>query len=312
MCTPPLEGPEAGRKYILKVEDEIGNVKEKEFTIYKTDCRAPLLRSDKEYVEWSKTKNLSLELTDYGAGSPATSLVNQTSYKKADKSGDKYFAKYTFDEDNYGVTTYNLYVRDGLGNAGKEVIKVGKIDNTKPTVEELKFALNQLEVVDSLGENMSGPVGALITVKANDKNTKLNAEGSGVAGYALTKTNEQPKAEEWLTTETLEAKEAGVYYLWVKDAAGNMADMTILKVKDDFSVEILEKVPVEDEKNEPVIEDDDKDKDDKEKDKDNKDNKKDDDETPKTGDSTYILLAGILLGLSAVVMVVVKRRRAIK
>ena len=217
-CTPPLEGPVEGRKYVVTVVDQVEHTVDKEFTIYKTDCRAPLLRSEKEYTTWSQTKNLSLELTDYGSGSPATSLGNQTSYKDATKSGDKYFAKYTFAEDNYGVTTYNLYVRDGLGNAAKEVIKVGKIDNTKPTVEELKFSLNK-EVGTPEGEQVSDKaIGALITVKANDRNTKLGAEGSGVAGYALTKTKENPKEEEWVTTDTLEAKEAGTYYLRTKYA----------------------------------------------------------------------------------------------
>ena len=299
-CTPPLEGPVEGRKYIITVVDQVEHKVDKEFTIYKTDCRAPLLRSEKEYVEWSQTKNLALELTDYGSGAPATSLSNQTSYKNAVKTGDKYYAKYKFDEENYGVKTYNIYLRDGLGNATKEVIKVGKIDNTKPTIEELKFALNQMEIVDSLGGGGSEPVGALITVVANDKNTKLNAEGSGVCGYALTKTNETPKAEEWKETDTLEAKEAGTYYLWVKDRAGNLADVKVLKVKDDFSVEIVEDIPVEDE---PKL-DNPKDEDDKKKDD------KGDDNTPKTGDNTPVLVVALMAISSLIVLVIIRRKKS--
>ena len=199
-CTPPLEGPEAGRKYKLTVEDRLGNKLEKEFTIYKTDCRAPLYRSEKEYTEWSQTKNITFKLTDYGSGAAQMSLGNQTSYKGGTLSGEYYNIKYTFAEENYGVTEYKLYVRDGLGNAAlAETIKVGKIDNTKPTITEIKDDKNY-EVVAAVegGATASpNPIGVILTITANDKNTRLNAEGSGVVGYALTKTQDMPKAEEW-------------------------------------------------------------------------------------------------------------------
>ena len=99
------------------------------------------------------------------------------------KDGEFYKACYTFTEDNYGISKYILYLRDGLGNAGKEIVKVGKIDNTKPTMTEVKGDVQDI-TVDGTTKNS-----AVVTITANDLNTKLNAEGSGVKGYAVTKTN---------------------------------------------------------------------------------------------------------------------------
>ena len=159
MCTPELEGPVEGRTYILIVEDNIGNKVEKDFVVYKTDCRAPLLRSGKEYTEWSKTKNLELELTDYGSGTPQSSINNQTSYINTKLINGKYFACYTFAEDKYDVSEYKLYVRDGLGNAGVETIKVGRVDNTKPTITDIKSEAKDMEMYITGGTVTAGPDG---------------------------------------------------------------------------------------------------------------------------------------------------------
>lgn len=314
-CTPPLEGPETGRDYILKVEDEIGNLTEKTFTVYRTDCRAPLIRSSKEYTEWSKTKNLALELTDYGAGSPATSLSDQVSYKNATKQGDKYIASYKFAEDKYDVSEYALYLRDGLGNATKEIIKVGKVDNTKPTVTDVKGEVIEIDrtinttdpTTGTTTDNVTGATQktAILTVTANDMNTTLNAEGSGVAGYALTKTKDEPKAEEWQESNQLAVTEAGTYYLWVKDAVGNIADITVINVKEDLTSEVTEeKIEYdngEEEIGEAISE---------VVDKNNTGNKDDMDATPKTGDTTQVALAlGILLVSGIIIMIVVGKRR---
>ncbi|MBQ8044629.1 MAG: hypothetical protein IJ272_10895, partial [Clostridia bacterium] len=313
-CTPPLEGPAEGRKYKLTVTDEVGNVTDKEFTIYKTDCRAPLLRSAKEYTEWSKTKNLELELTDYGSGSPQSSLGSQTSYKDTKVVNGKYYACYTFSEDKYDVSEYKLYVRDGLGNAGVETIKVGKVDNTKPTITDVKGEVKDMEMYitakdSSTGEAAPAPTAptnpekyAHITVTANDLNKKLNKEGSKVAGYALTTSKETPNKEAWQTINCLAATKPGTYYLWVKDNAGNIADLKVITVKDDFTIEVGDKDIVVD-----VPEDEKYAKPDTEKEDTNKkeDGNKTDD-TPKTADGTAIYLLGALLLVSGAVMVIVR------
>ena len=331
-CTPPLEGPETGRAYIAKVEDEIGNVTEKEFVVYRTDCRAPLIRSSKEYTEWSRTKMIAFELTDYGSGTPETSLNDQVSYKKTTKDGDKYKAVYIFADDKYDVSEYALYLRDGLGNATKEVIKVGKIDNTKPTVTDIKGEVVESTLETSGGnttaDNTSATAGttatatptmssntttkyAVVTVTANDLNTKLNAEGSGVAGYAVTTTQTLPKDEEWQKDNKLTIKEKGTYYLWVKDLAGNIADITVINVKDDFTIEVQkDKIVYNDtekveEINIPAKEE--------AKESTDKSDKEAMDATPKTADATSIALTVVVLLVSGIAMIVIvnkKRKRA--
>ena len=76
------------------------NYHNKRSKVYRTDCRAPIIRSEKEYTEWSKTKNLVFKLTDYGSGGAQTSLLDQVSYKKAELVDGYYNAKYTFDTSN--------------------------------------------------------------------------------------------------------------------------------------------------------------------------------------------------------------------
>jgi len=327
-CTPPLEGPVEGRSYILKVVDEIGNETEKEFKVYRTDCRAPIIRSEKEYTEWSQTKNLVFKLTDYGAGKAATSILDQVSYVDAKIVDGGFNACYTFSVENYGVTEYKLYVKDGLGNAALETIKVGRVDNTKPTVTELKHTYKydstvvkeeekdeEADVSASPGPlSETKPVGATITVEANDKNTKLKAEGSGVAGYAVTTSKDEIKASDWQEFNTLSVDKPGKYYIWVKDKAGNIADLKVVTIKDDYSMVIGEDVKKDDGKDDGgKYEDVPKVPDEEDKKNDSKEDKSDseeDDDTPSTGDTSFVLAAGIMLIISgAIALLFMKKKR---
>ncbi len=217
-CTPPLEGPVEGREYICKVIDEVDNTLEHTFTIYKTDSKAPSLVSDSSYTQWSKTKLLTFKLTDYGSGGVETSLDDQVSYKRTEKNVDEYITQYEFAEENYGTQMYKLYMRDGLGNATVTNLMVGKIDNTKPTIIDVKTSLESSEVV--------------ATVTANDMNTKLRAEGSGVSRYAVTSAYVEPTTDQWQASNEIRVNNAGTYYIWVKDLVGNIGDVRKLKITD--------------------------------------------------------------------------------
>lgn len=302
-CTPPLEGPDSGRDYIVRVTDSSGNTAEKVFTVYRTDCRAPLLREQKEFIEWSKTKNIEFKLTDYGSGAAQSSMGNQVSYKEAKKDGEFYKACYTFAEDNYGISEYSLYLKDGLGNAGKDIVKVGKIDNTKPTVTDVK---GDVQDVTSDGTTKKA---AVVTITANDMNTKLNAEGSGVKGYAVTKTKEEPKDNEWQEANTLTITEAGEYYLWVKDAVGNIADIQVINVKDDFTIELKDKINYDNgtEEKYEEVKNDNKTEDTTKEDTTKKKNVLDD--TPKTADNMPLILTMSLLLVSGIALVIIRLKK---
>ncbi|MBE5936247.1 MAG: hypothetical protein E7262_10795 [Lachnospiraceae bacterium] len=225
VCTPPLEGPAGGRPYILKVADELGNVLKHEFMIYKTDSKPPVLESGNEFTQWSQTKNITLDIGDYGSAGVQTSLGNQYSYINAPYVSDNmYRLAYKFKDDNYGVTTYDLYMRDGLGNATKTTFTVGRVDNTKPTVTDIK-----VDETDS---------SATLTVSAHDFNDILQAEGSGIEGYALTNDVEIPPANKWQTSNVITTTMTGRLYLWVKDVAGNIADVKKIDISESFIVQL--------------------------------------------------------------------------
>lgn len=68
-CTPPIEGDESGRTYVVTAKDRIGNVSTKEFVVSKTDGSAPQIKGDTSlsYTDWSTLKNISLSFFDFGS-----------------------------------------------------------------------------------------------------------------------------------------------------------------------------------------------------------------------------------------------------
>lgn len=129
-CTPALEGSKIGHVYTVKVIDRLSNVVTKDFTVYKTDGKAPQVESPLSYTDWSnKAKTITLTFTDYGSGDVQVSLGDQTHYQVCTKTADgKYQITYTFSDDIIGNKNYDLYLKDGLGNATKVTLIVGNID----------------------------------------------------------------------------------------------------------------------------------------------------------------------------------------
>ena len=219
-CTPEIEGPVEGRDYVLTITDETDNVTVYVFTIYRTDSRAPLLRKS-EFTEWSKTKHLEIPITDYGSGLAQTSLDNQYSYQATKYENGKYYGLYTFAEENYGIDEHVIYLRDGLGNARREWIKVGRVDNTSPTIKKL-FISKESD-------------GTLIKIFGDDYSEQMKAQGSGVADYAITKSAVNDPTS-WTKTDTLKVTEAGTYYLWVRDKVDNIGNLKQIEVTPDYDV----------------------------------------------------------------------------
>lgn len=135
-CVPPLEADDNGRTYVVQTEDVNHNISSKEFTIYKTDGTAPQVESPLSYTDWSnKAKTITLTFTDYGSGDVQASLGDQTHYQVCTKTADgKYQITYTFSDDIIGNKNYDLYLKDGLGNATKVILIVGNIDKNTYTI----------------------------------------------------------------------------------------------------------------------------------------------------------------------------------
>ena len=226
-CTPAIEAPVEGRDYLAVMTDQAGNTTEETFTIYRTDSRAPLL-VQRNYSEWSQSKTIEIPMTDYGSGRAQTSMGDQVSYKDTVYRNGKYYGYYNYTEENYGMDEKILYLRDGLGNARREFLQIGKIDNTKPTITNIEFYKRNGYIIFDL--------------KVDDFSRKMKKQGSGVKYYALTNSAYLPTV--WQETNDLRVNEAGVYYLWVKDIAGNIGDFRVVEVDSNMEVRTDEAPPV--------------------------------------------------------------------
>lgn len=135
ICTPPIEGDESGRTYVVTAKDRIGNVSTKEFVVSKTDGSAPQIKGDTSlsYTDWSTSKNISLSFFDFGAGGVQVSFDNQTSYQALTKNGEYYIWNKSFGN-QVGTTEHKLYVKDALGNATVYILTVGNVDTNAYTI----------------------------------------------------------------------------------------------------------------------------------------------------------------------------------
>ncbi len=106
-----------------------------------------------------------------------------------------------------GAGTYYVWVKDTAGNisANYKSVTVSKIETTPPHIDSV--------IPSSVNKNL--------TINASDDG------GSGVAGYYISNENSAPNlSSNWNNSNensyTIE-KDPGTYYIWVKDAAGNIS-----------------------------------------------------------------------------------------
>ena len=168
VLVPSLEANESGENFTVKVTDQCGNFTESTFNISKIDSVAPKMTSESETSkEWSKTKEVTITATDDGIGQVKISFNDTNNYKLATNNGNEYSRKYKFTGDVYGNVSGAIYLKDGLENSTTEFIDIYNLDNTAPTIKETLIENDKMLVI------------------ANDKNTILNAEGSGIAKFRI-------------------------------------------------------------------------------------------------------------------------------
>lgn len=197
----------SSKQLTVKAKDRCGNIGEGKVTIGKIDTKSPVLTSTTKYnEEWTIGKQITIEATDEGSGNVQIALGSETDYKLANKDGNKYFRTYNFTGDVYEDIVRIVYIKDAVGNVSTNRITIGKMDRTSPTITNINK------------NNMT------ITIEANDINTKLNKEGSGISGYAISKSREVPTDNSFQTSNTFTVEKTGKYYIWVKDKAGNLSE----------------------------------------------------------------------------------------
>ena len=198
------------KELTVKAKDRCDNIAEGKITIGKIDTKPPILVSKTSYnEEWSIGKLIRIEAKDEGVGKVEIALSDQNDYQLGTQDGQTYYRDYQFIGDVYEDVVRIIYLKDGLGNTTSARITIGKMDATSPTITNITKTQNQ--------------DGTLITIEANDKNEKLNKEGSGISGYAISKTREVPPVNAFQSDNHFVAQGKGTYYIWARDQAGNLS-----------------------------------------------------------------------------------------
>ena len=223
---PILEAEEKGKKFIITVADKYNNVSQEEIFYYKVDTRPPTVISENETSkEWSRTKDYTVQATDYGARNVSIAFNDENDYIIAEQNGNNFSVPYTFTGDVYGSTVAAIYAKDGLGNTKTEYVTIHNLDNTAPTITKAESVRSSIR-------------SATVTVEANDINTKLNASGSGVVGYAITQDKTQPGEDAFQPSNTFELTKSGTWYVWAIDAVGNISNPVPVDVKIEYTVSL--------------------------------------------------------------------------
>ena len=110
--------------------------------------------------------------------------------------------------------TYYVWVKDAAGNISNDYksVTVSKIDSTAPHINSI----------------VPSSVNKSLTISASDEG------GSGIAGYYISTNNTAPNlGSSWIdSTESsyTSSQNPATYYVWVKDAAGNISGSKVAKI----------------------------------------------------------------------------------
>lgn len=214
----------------LQAKDTIGNTSSlKAITISNLDSKAPTQTSSLETAtNWSKTKDMTISSKDAGSGKVQIAFNSTGGYALASANGTSFSRNYTFTGDVYGNVTAAVYFKDAVGNERTNFIKIYNIDNTAPTITDVSGSAVEDEKVEFVvsahdNKNFGGSVG----IRA----------GSGVASYAISSSNRAPSSG-WQTSNKLYATSPGNYYIFAKDAVGNIStsyQVKVIKLTIDFN-----------------------------------------------------------------------------
>lgn len=211
---PNIEVNTSGKTFIATITDTFGNTSTKSFTLSKVDGKQPsAILKQNTSTDWSKTKNFTASCTDEGIGQVSSSVLNSSSFITMSANGTSFMKDYTFTGELYGSLELPVIYKDGAGNSTTTYLTVSNLDNTAPTI-------TNAAVTKGYGTST-------VTVTANDINTVLGKSGSGITGYGIsTSASTQPAT--WQSSNVLSVTDNGTYYVWAKDAVGNMSSKAVV------------------------------------------------------------------------------------
>ena len=176
--------------FVSKVSISAGYIKEEEIAnelSLKVESKTPNINNEAEEftIEGISVKHNIIEY----------SLDNKT-WNRIEEKGK---------EVNFNITitkegTYTIYIKDEMGNVESQEFTTNKLDQTAPNI-----IINEQNKQESIE----------LTIEITDKNN---------IDYAITEKNEEPS--EWNKYEnkiTYEISENKTYYIWAKDAGGNVS-----------------------------------------------------------------------------------------
>jgi len=176
-------------------------------TIQYLDSKGPEINiiSAVNLNSWSKTKVITVRATDafgtvyLGTSNEDLRLVSTDSYNNQ--------RTYIINGNLYsGSKQITFYAKDLVGNVFYVSTTFSKLDSTTPTLSS-----------GSIYDVFSGgsPISWKITGSGSDA-------GSGVVSYAITRNTTAPIDAAYQSSTDFSITESGDYYIWVKDAAGNV------------------------------------------------------------------------------------------
>jgi hypothetical protein len=161
------------------------------------DSTGPRLNTNINETDWTSIKTVNVIAEDISNMSVGVS-EEDLSYVSGETENKKV---YSFTGDVYEDKKVTFYGLDSAGNLSYTTTTISKLDNTAPTITNIKQEKN---------ENVF-----TFTIEANDINTELNKEGSGIKEYAIAKDGEEPT--EYQKSNIFKVKDDGNYVFYVKD-----------------------------------------------------------------------------------------------
>ena len=189
------------------------------------DAQGPSMSvtANKDNNTWAASKTLTVTGSDdYTYFSIGTSLSDMVQVGNTTYNNQR---QYEVVGDTYSTArTIRFYAQDAAGNLTYKDYSVARIDSTKPTIT------NTLVTV----ENNSSS----IIVTANDINTTLNENGSGVSKYAISSTTVVPANNSFQESNNFTITTPGQYYVFAQDAVGNVSEAYTVNVPIKYNLTI--------------------------------------------------------------------------
>lgn len=218
-------------------KDKTGNISNKtKIMVQNIDALAPRIVNEAQLqtsTEWSKYKDIDYLFRDLGVGkvqvqfnSNSNTLLpgEQDYYQYANNNeDDTYTRSYRFTGNLQGQTGATIYVKDELGNTRGYRVNIYNLDNTAPTIVQCKTSKD-----NSTKETY-------IDITKEHDQFENGKDGQGVVAHLIKfikqpitqKPNDpqkpQEQSSEWFNSDTIQVYESGWYFIYAKDAVGNIS-----------------------------------------------------------------------------------------